>query len=142
MLANVENLPKRCGKYDLIERIGAGGMAELFRAKIVGEAGFEKYLAVKKVLPHLSQDEEFIRMFKDEANISASLNHGNIISVIDFVRLHHEYYLVMEYVDGVSLIDLIDCVAEDGKFLPAAIAQNLRKLAKLRPKTVQTEALA
>jgi serine/threonine protein kinase len=106
----------------LLERIGTGGMAELFRAKIVGEAGFEKELAVKKVLPHLSEDEEFIRMFKDEANISASLTHGNIISVIDFVRLEREYYLVMEYVDGISLIDLIDCVAESGKFLPASIA--------------------
>jgi serine/threonine protein kinase len=122
-MTNYDNaLPREFGKYHLIETIAAGGMAELYRAKLYGAGGFEKDLAVKKVLPQLVRDEAFVQMFMDEAMITVTLNHGNIVSVIDFGELDGEYYLVMEYVDGVSLQSLIKKSQEIGDPIPVPIA--------------------
>ena len=117
-----ENLPREFGKYHLIEAIAAGGMAELFRAKLYGAGGFEKDLAIKKVLPQLARDEAFVQMFMDEAMITVTLSHGNIVSVIDFGELDGEYYLVMEYVDGVNLQNLIKKCQEVNDPVPVPIA--------------------
>ncbi len=116
------NLPREFGKYHLIEAIASGGMAELYRAKLYGAGGFEKDLAIKKVLPQLVRDQAFVQMFMDEAMITVTLNHGNIVSVIDFGELDGEYYLVMEYVDGVSLQNLINKSQELGEPIPVPIA--------------------
>ena len=70
MTKDIDNLPREFGKYHLIERVATGGMAELYRAKLYGVGGFEKDLAIKKVLPHLSSDSSFIQMLMDEATIS------------------------------------------------------------------------
>ena len=75
--------PVRFGKYQLIERIAVGGMAEVFKAKYYGVAGFEKLLVIKKILPHLSRNPEFVRMFINEAKIAVSLNHANVVQVYD-----------------------------------------------------------
>ena len=66
------------GRYELLERISVGGMAEVFKGRVSGAAGFEKIVAIKRILPNLSDDQEFISMFVDEAKISANLNHSNI----------------------------------------------------------------
>lgn len=95
------------GRYQLLERIGSGGMAELYRAKLLGAAGFERELAVKKVLPHLAGDTSFVHMLKNEARIAASLSHVNVVAVLDFSRVDDQYFLVMEYVDGPSLQNLL-----------------------------------
>lgn len=91
------------GKYHLIEKISAGGMAEVFKAKSYGVAGFEKLLVIKKILPHLNTDREFIEMFLDEARISVSLSHGNIVQVIDLGKETDTYFMAMEYVHGFDL---------------------------------------
>ncbi|MFC1655176.1 serine/threonine protein kinase, partial [Myxococcota bacterium] len=117
-----DNLPREFGKYHLIEAIAAGGMAELYRAKLYGAGGFEKDLAIKKVLPQLIRDEAFVQMFMDEAMITVTLNHGNIVSVIDFGELEGEYYLVMEYVDGINLQILIKKSQEISNPIPVPIA--------------------
>ena len=117
-----DNLPREFGKYHLIEAIAAGGMAELYRAKLYGAGGFEKDLAIKKVLPQLIRDEAFVQMFMDEAMITVTLNHGNIVSVIDFGEVDGEYYLVMEYVDGVNLQILIKKSQEINNPVPVPIA--------------------
>ena len=122
MINSNDNLPREFGKYHLIEAIAAGGMAELYRAKLYGAGGFEKDLAIKKILPQLVRDEAFVQMFMDEAMITVTLNHGNIVSVIDFGELEGEYYLVMEYVDGINLQSLIKKSQELSDPIPPPIA--------------------
>ena len=71
--------PVRFGKYLLLDKIAVGGMAELYRAKIIGVQGFEKLIAVKRILPHLTTEDELIKSFIDEAKLAALLNHPNIV---------------------------------------------------------------
>ena len=108
-----EQLPREFGKYHLIERIATGGMAQLYRAKLYGAGGFEKDLAVKKILPQLGQDEDFVQMFMDEAMITVTLNHGNIAQILDFGEVEGEYFLVMEYIDGIDLQSLLKRASEE-----------------------------
>ena len=75
--------PDRFGQYEILERIASGGMAEVYKAKRTGVEGFQKIVAIKKILPHLADDDEFITMFVDEAKLAAQLNHPNIIQIFD-----------------------------------------------------------
>ena len=93
----------RFGRYELVSRLGRGGMAETYRARLVGEAGVTKPVLIKKVLPEYANDDAFTTMFVSEARISASLSHGNIAQVYDFGRVDGEYFLAMEFVDGQPL---------------------------------------
>src|SRR6476469_3085886 len=95
--------PLPFGKYVLLDRIATGGMAEIFKAKYRAEGGFEKTLVIKRILPHLSQDDDFITMFRDEAKLTVRLNHANIVQVFDFGRIERDYFLAMEYVQGQNL---------------------------------------
>ncbi|HWM85956.1 MAG TPA: hypothetical protein VNO33_08960, partial [Kofleriaceae bacterium] len=74
-------LPRRLGKYHVLEQIAQGGMAEIYRAKSVGIAGFEKILALKRISPNFAREPRFIRSFVDEARIAVTLNHRNIVQV-------------------------------------------------------------
>ncbi|MCU0588778.1 MAG: protein kinase, partial [Syntrophobacteraceae bacterium] len=81
-LTSTDNeLPCRFGKYVLLRRIGAGGMAEVFKAKLTGECGFQKLVAIKRVQPHLSRNPDFLAMFMEEARLAALLSHPNIVQV-------------------------------------------------------------
>ena len=91
------------GKYHLLEKIAMGGMAEVFRARAYGMAGFEKILVIKRILDHLGKDEEFIRLFIDEARIAVSLLHVNIVQVFELGEVDGAYYMAMEYVHGMDL---------------------------------------
>ena len=73
--------PKQIGKYQILDRLAVGGMAELFKAKLEGNLGFEKLVAIKKILPHLANDRSFVEMFIDEARITAQLDHRHIVQV-------------------------------------------------------------
>ncbi len=97
----------RLDRYQVITRLQKGGMAELYLARQVGEGGYEKIVAVKRVLPHLAEDASFVRMFLNEARIAAGLTHGNIAQVIDFGSEGDEHYLVLEYVHGRSVLELL-----------------------------------
>src|SRR4051812_29982261 len=88
------------GRYRLMKRLALGGMAEIWLAKQAGPAGFEKMLVVKRVLPHLVEDESFVNMFLDEARLAAQLSHPNIASVTDFGEVEGAYYIAMELVRG------------------------------------------
>jgi serine/threonine-protein kinase len=90
-------------KYRVIKRLEAGGMAEVYLGEAVSVQGFKKKVAIKRVLPHLAQNESFIEMFLDEARLSARLNHANIVSVFDISKREDTYFLIMEFVDGVNL---------------------------------------
>ncbi len=95
------------GKYVLHERIGAGGMAEVFRATYSPEGGFEKTVAIKKVLPNIALDDQFVEMFRAEADLCSRLNHANIVQVFDFGRFKDTYFLAMEFVEGMTLQRLV-----------------------------------
>ncbi|MEW6324274.1 MAG: protein kinase [Nitrospirota bacterium] len=95
--------PMRFGKYLLLDRIAAGGMAELFLAKQTGLKGFEKVVAIKRILPLLTQDPEFVGMFINEAKLAALLSHQNIVQIFDLGTTEGFYYIAMEYVMGKDL---------------------------------------
>jgi serine/threonine protein kinase len=91
------------GKYYLLERINVGGMAEVYKAKAFGVEGFERLLAVKKILASIAEDESFINMFIDEAKIAGQLNHPNIAQIFDLGKVDDSYFIAMEYISGKDL---------------------------------------
>ena len=100
------------GRYVLLEKIGTGGMAEIFRAKTFGAAGFEKEFAIKLILPSLIDDTEFVNMFINEAKIAVSLYHANVVQVFDLGQIEGQYYIAMEFVHGKDLLDVLARCAE------------------------------
>jgi serine/threonine protein kinase len=96
------------GKYLLLERIGVGGMAEVFRAKTFGAEGFERLVAIKRILPHLVEDEDFVKMFVDEAKIAVRLSHPNIVAIHDLGRAEGTLYIAMEFIPGRDLRAIYD----------------------------------
>jgi serine/threonine-protein kinase len=111
--------------YRLEERVGVGGMAEVYRAQRLGPGGFAKQVAVKRVLPDLGRDPSFVQMFLDEARLQAQLSSPGLVQVFDFGEEAGTYYLVMEYVDGVDLAALLAAV---GPLEPALAAHLGRQL--------------
>lgn len=91
------------GRYQLLRKLATGGMGQIFLARQKGPVGFQKLLVVKRILPHLSEEEEFIKMFFDEARICALLNHPNIAQLYDIGEVDGIYYIAMEYVQGEPL---------------------------------------
>src|SRR5580692_8997091 len=87
--------PIRFGKYLLLERINVGGMAEVFKAKAFGVEGFERILAIKRILPNMADDEEFINMFIDEARIAVQLSHVNVVPIYELGKFENQYYIAM-----------------------------------------------
>src|SRR5262245_8289561 len=91
-------------RYELLERIGIGGMAEIFRGLAIAEGVFEKAVAIKKILPHLGRDQRFVQMLMAEAKTLSSLRQRNIVQIYDVgIGDDGEYFLVMEFVDGSDL---------------------------------------
>ena len=99
---------QQLGRYQLLDRIAFGGMAEIFRAKTFDHEGRAHLVAVKRVLNHLTADDEFLRMLVDEAKITATLSHENIARVYEFAHDGDEYFIAMEYVDGKDVRTLLD----------------------------------
>ena len=98
-----KDLPEQLGRYRILRRIGAGGMAEVFLAKSTGAEGIEKLLVLKRVLPSFARSSKFITMFVDEAKVAMRLNHPNIVQVYAFEQSSGEFLLAMELVDGLDL---------------------------------------
>ncbi len=96
----------------LVRKIATGGMAEVWEARQVGIEGFEKRMAVKVVLPHLNDNEEFIKMFLDEGRLAAKLDHPNICQLYKLGSAQNVYYMAMEYIDGIALSDLLKAAAK------------------------------
>ncbi|RMG15993.1 MAG: serine/threonine protein kinase, partial [Deltaproteobacteria bacterium] len=110
--------PTPFGKYLLLERVNVGGMAEVHKAKTVGVEGFEKLVAVKKILPNIAEDDEFITMFIDEAKISVQLTHSNIAQIYDLGKIGDSYFIAMEYISGKDLRAIFDRMRKRGEVLP------------------------
>jgi len=117
--------PFTFGKYYLIDRIGQGGMAEVFRALPLrpgrDPSSADDVLVIKRILPHIAENEDFVDMFADEAKITAALRHPNVVRVFDFGRVHTDSYLAMEYVDGKDLRNVLRRLANRERFLDLAL---------------------
>ena len=115
--------PRPFGKYLLLRQLAIGGMAEVYLARQSGPAGFEKECVIKRILPSLAADQQFVNMFLDEARIAARLSHPNIVQIFDLGSIGEgDYFLAMEHVHGVDLQQIEEAEAQRGGRIPLAIA--------------------
>ena len=109
---------QQLGRYHLLDRIAFGGMAEIYRAKTFDGQGHAHLVAVKRVLAHLAEDDDFIQMLVDEAKIASLLRHANIARVYEFARAHGEYFIAMEHVDGKDTRTILERCRQKKKPMP------------------------
>jgi serine/threonine protein kinase/DNA-binding NarL/FixJ family response regulator len=121
-VAGAPEVLEEYGNYFLLEKIAVGGMAELFKAQQRGVQGFQKIVAIKRILPHFSDNEDFVTMFIDEAKLAAQLTHPNIVQIFDLGKAGSSYYIAMEYVNGRDLRTLLRKVREYGLPFPEQVA--------------------
>lgn len=112
----------KTNEYQLLSKIAAGGMAEVWKARLIGEKGFEKIVAIKKILPHLSDNDEFITMFIDEAKVAANLTHPNIAQIYELGKMGISFFIAMEYVSGNNLRTVINLCNELNVTMPPEVA--------------------
>lgn len=124
-MSSLSELPCRFGKFVLIDRIGRGGMADVFRGMLQGADGFTKECAVKVILPSLAEDPHFVRMFIDEARVAVWLNHPNVVQIYDLGQVEGQYFIAMEYVSGKDLLDLLAARARTKLRIPVAVAVHI-----------------
>jgi serine/threonine-protein kinase len=118
MSSPIHPAPLLLGPYELSQRLATGGMAEVYLARRAGPHGFQKVVAVKRILPQLAQDPDFVAMFIDEARVCARLAHPNIVQVFDFGEQDGELYMAMEYVDGTTAARLVRAASSRGEDVP------------------------
>ncbi len=114
--------PTVYGKYQLLERLARGGMAEVYKAKSYGVEGFEKVLVIKRILPSLSDNPDFVDMFVTEAKVTVTLTHANIVQVFDLGKAEDSYFIAMEYVQGMDLATLLRRGKKYGVPMPRELA--------------------
>ena len=109
------------GKFQLLKKIASGGMGQVFLARAAGERGFEKLQVIKRILPHLVEDEEFMTMFFDEARITARLNHPNIAQIFDLGEAGGSSFIAMEYVPGDDIRRMEKYARAKGEHFPLGV---------------------
>jgi len=102
----------RIGPYVLHKKVARGGMAELFLADYVRRDGFKRRVAIKRILPHLAGNQDFIKMFTREARLAALLQHPNIVQIFDYGKIENAYFIAMEYIDGKNLGEIITALKQ------------------------------
>jgi serine/threonine protein kinase len=117
-----DHKPVKFGRYLLLDRINVGGMAEVFRGKMQGVQGFERMVALKRILPNIAADPDFIEMFVDEAKLAVQLQHANIAQIFDLGTVEEAYYIAMEYVSGTDLRSMWDRARQRNRLLPIAMS--------------------
>jgi TonB family protein len=110
------------GQYTLLDRIAVGGMAEVWKARMRGVEGFQKTVAIKKILPYMMDNVDFVNMFIDEAKLAAQLGHPNIVHIYDLGKIGANFYIAMEYVEGKDLRSLLNAGRQRGLPLPLGLA--------------------
>jgi serine/threonine protein kinase len=120
-------LGKRLGKYDILALLALGGTAEIYLARIAGAAGFEKYVVVKCLHDHLADDTDFVKMFLDEARLGAMFDHSNVVQTFELGQHENRYYMVMEFLAGLSLAMVVRRAGErlPGGLLPVPLTFNI-----------------
>src|SRR5580704_4465159 len=99
--------PRTVGRYVVYGEIASGGMATVHFGRLTGLAGFARSVAIKRLHAHFAKDPEFVKMFLDEARLAARVTHPNVVATLDVVALEDELFLVMDYVRGASLAQLL-----------------------------------
>jgi hypothetical protein len=110
------------GRWEIVRRLGSGGMADVYLARARGDAGFEKLVAIKVMHPHLARDQRLIDHFLDEARLAARITHPNVVAIQDLGKIGDDYVIVMEYVDGVDLERLLLSARTEKRQVPIAVA--------------------
>ena len=113
--------PRIVGRYALFDEVAAGGMATVHLGRLVGQVGFSRTVAVKRLHPQYSKDQDFVSMFLDEARLASRIQHPNVVSTLDVVKTRDELFLVMEYVQGEALSKLVRNAAKRGERIPPPI---------------------
>ncbi len=121
------DLPKTFGRYRLVEFLGQGAMAEVYRATLAGPLGFSKSLAVKIVPPSVARDEHLVAAMVNEARVGARLSHANVVHIVDFNQHEGHFYLAMEFIDGVNLDDLLGWFRRRHRLLPPQAAMEIAR---------------
>src|SRR5512143_3546715 len=110
------------GRYRVVDEIGVGGMASVHLARADGPGGFQRWVAIKRIHPHLIEDDQFIHMFLDEARIAARISHANVAQVFDLGEGDGTYWIAMEYLHGEPLREVMRCVEEGQPRMDTGIA--------------------
>ena len=113
---------QRIDRYELIGEIASGGMATVFLARLTGLGGFQRFVALKRLHPHLASEKDFVRMFLDEARLAAGIHHPNVVPILEVGAGRVGYYLVMEYIEGETLARLLARAASVNTKLPVPIS--------------------
>ncbi|HEY5936607.1 MAG TPA: serine/threonine-protein kinase, partial [Kofleriaceae bacterium] len=113
------------GRWQIVRQLGGGGMAEVYLAQAHGEGGFEKQVAIKVMHPHLARDERTIAHFLDEARLAAGITHQNVVAIHDLGRIGDDYFIVMEYIDGLDLEHLLASARAAGRPIPLNVGLGL-----------------
>jgi len=112
----------RYGRYETLQPIASGGMATVYLGRVIGSAGFERRVAIKVMHPHVATDPEFIDMFLDEARLAARIHHPNVVGTLDFQRLNEGTFLVMEFIEGASLREVLRALRKRRQRMPIGTA--------------------
>ena len=113
---------RRIDRYELVAEIASGGMATVYLARLGGVGGFQRFVAIKCLHPHLAGEQEFVEMFLDEARLAAGIHHPNVVPILEVGASERGYYIVMEYVEGDTLARLLARASTTGRMVPPAIA--------------------
>ena len=113
---------QRVDRYELVGELASGGMATVYLARLGGVGGFQRFVAMKRLHPHLQNEKEFVEMFLDEARLSAGIHHPNVVAILEVGASPVGYYLVMEFVEGDTLARLLARAASNGQRIPTPIA--------------------
>jgi eukaryotic-like serine/threonine-protein kinase len=112
---------QRLDRYELVAELASGGMATVFLGRILGAGGFQRFVAIKRLHPHLASEQEFVEMFLDEARLAASIHHPNVVPILEVGTSDRGYYLVMEYIEGDTLARLLARAATSRNRIPIPI---------------------
>ena len=112
---------RRLDRYELIGELASGGMATVFLARLAGVGGFQRFVAIKRLHPHLASEEEFIEMFLDEARLAAGIHHPHVVPILEVGENESGYYLVMEYIEGDTLARLVARSVAKAKPVPRPV---------------------
>src|SRR5579864_4679625 len=115
----------RLGKYEIIKRLATGGMAEIFLARVSGLPGFQKMVVIKRILPQLATNNDFVEMFLDEARIAATLQHPNVVQMYDVGVVDGNYFIAMEYLHGEDVRSMMKALVRKEQRLPIEHALNI-----------------
>jgi serine/threonine-protein kinase len=114
-------VPQQVGPYEILRPIASGGMGTVYLGRLVRSGGFERAVAIKVMHPHLAGTPEFVGMFLDEARLAAGIHHPNVVPTLDIEQANGRVFLIMEYVDGCSLGELVGHLADRGQTLPLSV---------------------